>query len=108
MLDYPWAYLIGATVVRKEAWEKIPADLRPQLAAAARELGGRIDAEVRRLNDEAVAAMQKQGLEVVKVDPAPWRAAAEKSWPAVRGKVVPADFFDEVVRARDEYRRSRK
>jgi TRAP-type C4-dicarboxylate transport system substrate-binding protein len=108
MLDYPWAYLIGATVVRKEAWEKIPADLRPQLAAAARELGARIDAEVRRLNDEAVAAMQKQGLEVVKVDPAPWKAAAEKSWPAVRGKVAPADFFDEVVRARDEHRRAGK
>jgi len=108
MLDYPWAYLIGATVVKKEAWERIPAELRPRLAAAARELGGRIDAEVRRLNDDAVQAMQRQGLEIVKVDPAPWRAAAERSWPAVRGKVVPAAFFDEVVRARDEYRRPRK
>jgi hypothetical protein len=50
--------------------------------------------------------MTKQGLEVVKVDPAPWRAAAEKSWGAIRGKVVPAPFFDEVVRHRDEYRRA--
>jgi TRAP-type C4-dicarboxylate transport system substrate-binding protein len=104
MLDFPWAYLIGATVVKKEAWEKVPADLRPPLTAIARELGARIDAEVKRLNDDAVAAMQKQGLEVVKVDPVPWRAAAEKSWPVVRGRVVPADFFDEVVRRRDESR----
>jgi len=108
MIDYPWAYLIGATVVRKESWEKVPPDLRPKLIAVARELGARIDAEAKRLNDDAVEAMRKQGLEVVKVDPAPWRAAAERSWPAVRGKVVPADFFDEVARYRDEVRKARK
>jgi len=108
MVDYPWAYLIGATLVRRETWEKIPADLRPKLLAIARELGKRIDAEAKRLNDDAVAAMQKQGLEIVKVDAAVWRAAAERSWPAVRGKVVPAEFFDEVVRYRNEYRKNVK
>jgi TRAP-type C4-dicarboxylate transport system substrate-binding protein len=106
MIDYPWAYLIGVTLVKKDVWERIPADLRPKLLAIARELGGRIDADARRLNEDATAAMRKQGLEVVTVDPAAWRAAAEKSWPAVRGKVVPADFFDEVVRNRDEYRKA--
>jgi TRAP-type C4-dicarboxylate transport system substrate-binding protein len=105
MIDYPWAYLIGATVVRKDTWEKIPPDLRGKLQAVARELGTRIDAEAKRLNDDAIAAMMKQGLEKVEVDPAVWRAAAEKSWPAVRGKVVPADFFDEVVRNRAIYRK---
>ncbi len=100
LIDYPWAYLIGATVVRKDAWDKVPAELRPKLLAVAHELGARIDAEAKRLNDDAIAAMVKQGLEVVKVDPAPWRAAAERSWPAVRGKVVPAAFFDEVVKLR--------
>jgi len=38
------------------------------------------------------------------VDPGPWRAAAEKAWPVVRGKVVPAAFFDEVLKTRDAYR----
>ncbi len=108
MIDYPWAYLIGATLVRKETWDKVPADLRPKLIAIARELGARIDAEAKRVNDDAVAAMQKQGLEIVKVDPAVWRAAAERSWTAVRGKVVPAEFFDEVVKYRDEYRKGKK
>jgi len=108
MVDFPWAYLIGATVVRREAWEKVPADLRPRLVAIARELGARIDTEAKRLNDDAVAAMRKQGLEVVPVDPVPWRAAAEKSWPAVRGKVAPAEFFDEVARYRDEFRKAVK
>jgi TRAP-type C4-dicarboxylate transport system substrate-binding protein len=101
MIDYPWTYLIGATLVKKEAWDKVPADLRPKLVAIAREVGAKVDAEVKKLNDDAVEAMKKQGLEVVKVDPAPWQKAAERSWPAIRGKVVPVAFFDEVVKARD-------
>ena len=106
MIDVPWGYLVGATLVRKEAWEKVPAELRPRLLAIARDVGARVDADVKKLNDEAVAAMQKQGLDVVKVDAAPWRAAAEKAWPVIRGKVVPAAFFDEVVKYRDAYRAS--
>jgi TRAP-type C4-dicarboxylate transport system substrate-binding protein len=105
MLDVSWGYLFGATLVRKETWEKIPADVRPKLLEIARELGRRVDAEVKRQNDEAIAAMRKQGLWVVAVNQAEFRAAAEKAWPVVRGRVVPAEFFDLVVRARDEARK---
>ena len=70
MLDVPWSYMIGATLVRKETWEKIPADLRPKLLAIAVELGKKVDEEVQRLNVDAVGAMQKQGLKVVQADPA--------------------------------------
>jgi TRAP-type C4-dicarboxylate transport system substrate-binding protein len=105
MIDVNWGYLFGATLVRKDAWEKVPADLRPKLLAIAKDLGKRVDAEVKRLNDDAIAAMTKQGLNVVKVDPAPWRAAAEKAWPVIRGGVVPVAFFDEVVRAREQTRK---
>jgi TRAP-type C4-dicarboxylate transport system substrate-binding protein len=104
MVDFPWSYLIGATVVRKETWEKVPPDLRPKLLAIAREVGAKVDVEVKRLNDDAIAAMQKQGLEVVKVDPRPWQQAADRTWPAVRGKVVPAGIFDDVVKLRDAAR----
>lgn len=100
MMDVPWAFLIGGTVVKKDTWEKVPADLRPKLVGIARDMGKRIDAEVKRLNDNAIAAMQKQGLEVVKVDRAQWQTSAEKSWPAVRGKVVRPELFDEVVKVR--------
>jgi TRAP-type transport system periplasmic protein len=104
MMDLPWGWILGATVVRKEAWEKIPADVRPKLQADAVELGLKVDAEVRRLNKDAIAAMTKQGLQVIKVDPAPWRAAMEKAWPVVRGGVVPASVFDEVQTARNACR----
>jgi len=63
---------------------------------------------VAKLNTDAVAAMAKQGLKVRKVDPAAWRVVAEKSWPVVRGEVVPAAFFDEVKALRDAQRAGTK
>jgi TRAP-type transport system periplasmic protein len=107
MMDVNWGFLVGATIVKKDAWEKIPADLRPKLAAIAQELGKKVDAEVGRLNDDAVVAMKKQGLAVVAVSQAPWRQAAEKAWPVIRGKIVPAAFFDQVKAERDAYRASK-
>jgi TRAP-type C4-dicarboxylate transport system substrate-binding protein len=101
MNDVPWAYMMGATLVRKDAWEKIAPDLRAKLLEISKELGEKVDVEVRRLNADAVAAMQKQGLVVERTDPGPWRAQMEKSWPVVRGGVVPAEFFDQVRSARE-------
>ncbi len=104
MTDLVWGYIYGATLVRKDTWEKIPADLRPKLQAIATELGQKVDTEVARLNTDAIAAMQKQGLKVVPVDPGPWRAAMEKSYGIVRGGVIPAPFFDQAVKAREACR----
>jgi TRAP-type C4-dicarboxylate transport system substrate-binding protein len=101
MMDTTWGYVIGATLVRKDTWDKVPADVRPKLIAIAQELGARIDAEVRRMNQDAVAAMQKQGLKLTQGDAAAWRAAIEKAKPAIRGGVVSADFYDQVVAARE-------
>jgi TRAP-type C4-dicarboxylate transport system substrate-binding protein len=108
MVDLPWGYIYGATIVRKDTWEKIAPDLRARLKAIAVELGVKVDAEVRRLNVDAVTAMKKQGLQVVSVEARPWREMMEKSWPVVRGGVVPAAWFDEVKAARDQCRAGKK
>ncbi len=108
MLDVPWGWLVGATVLRKDAWERIPAGFRPQLAQIAKDLGKRVDAEVARLNADAVEAMKKQGLTVLDVDQDQWRAVAERAWPVVRGAVVPAAVFDEVKAIRDAIRAAPK
>ena len=108
MMDASWGTLIGATLIRKDAWEKIDPALRPQLQAIAVELGKRVDSEVAKLNADAIAAMKKQGLTSVPTDVAPWRVAAERAWPVVRGGVVPADFFDQVKAARDACRAAKK
>ncbi len=104
MADLPWGYMYGATVVRRDAWERVPADVRSTLAAIARETGAKADAEARRMNGDALAAMGRQGLSVVSVDPAPWRAAMAKGYGHLRGDVVPAPFYDAIATARDACR----
>jgi TRAP-type transport system periplasmic protein len=108
MVDLSWGFIYGATIIRRDAWEKIAPEIRSKLQAIAVELGLKVDAEVRKLNVDAVAAMKKQGLQVVSVDAKPWREAMEKSYPVVRGGVVPAAFFDEVKVARDQCRAGKK
>ena len=104
MLDLPLGFVLGATIVRKDAWERIAPEVRGRLVRISRQVGEKIDAEIRRLNADAVEAMKRQGLTVVPVDREQWRPALEKSWTTIRSDVVPADFFDEVHSARDACR----
>ena len=108
MMDLPWGFIYGATIVRKDAWEKIAPELRAKLKAVAVELGLKVDVEVRRLNVDAVTAMKKQGLQVVSVEAQPWREAMERSYQVVRGGVVSAAWFDDVKAARDQCRAAGK
>jgi TRAP-type C4-dicarboxylate transport system substrate-binding protein len=107
MIDFSWGTVMGATVIANRSWQRVPAELRPGLLKAARELSARVDADAARADAEAVAAMQRQGLAVLAVEPGPWRALAARSWTSLRGKVVPSDLFDEALRLRDEQRRGR-
>jgi TRAP-type transport system periplasmic protein len=108
MTDLQWQLLLGATLISKATWEKIPADLRPALLEAAREGGRRLQEEIRNSGEKDVEAMRKRGLNVVTVDARAresWRKTAEGMYPRIRGAIVPADAFDEALRYRDEYRK---
>lgn len=110
MTDLPWQLLLGATIINKPVWDKIPADLRPALLQAAREAGTRLQEEIRKTGDRDVEAMRKRGLNVVAVDARAreqWKKTAESLYPKIRGAIVPADAFDEALRYRDEYRKSK-
>ncbi len=107
MLNLNWGALVGAAVVKKSTWEKIPADTRAALLSTAANAGRQIQAHSRKEGDDAVVAMKKRGLIVHEVTPeieARWRAEAEKLYPDIRGRMVPADVFDEVQRLVKEYR----
>jgi TRAP-type transport system periplasmic protein len=108
MTDLRWQLLLGATVITKSAWEKIPADVRPALLEATREAGTRLQQEIREAESKDIEAMKKRGLNVVAVDAkrrAEWQKLTETIYPRIRGPIVPADAFDEAVRYRDEYRK---
>jgi len=107
MLDLKWAPLVGATVVTRKAWEKVPREARPALLKSAEEAGQRLRVDIRQANDKAIEAMKTRGLKVLPVTPAveaAWQRAAESVHPRIRGTIVPAPVFDEVKRLRDEFR----
>lgn len=110
MLDVKWAPLVGATIVSKKTWERIPAEHRPAMLEAARSAGVRLRGEIRKMGDDAVVEMKKRGLHVISLDEATladWRRQAEEAYPKLRGRLVPAELFDEAKRLRDEFRAQR-
>ena len=107
MLELNWAPLVGAAVVRKKSWDRLPADLRETALKIAAETGKRVKSDGRAENESSVAAMIKRGLVVQKVTPevvVEWTDNAEKLSGQIRGKIVPADVFDEAQRLLKEYR----
>jgi TRAP-type C4-dicarboxylate transport system substrate-binding protein len=111
MLELNWAPLVGGAVVSKKTWDTIPETARQAMDAAAAEAGRQIQARSRQESDEAVAAMKARGLTVHAVPPeigAEWRKLSESAYPKIRGTMVPAEMFDEVVRLLKEYHGARK
>jgi TRAP-type C4-dicarboxylate transport system substrate-binding protein len=111
MLELDWAPMVGAIIVTRKAWDAMSSAGRQALTQAGAEAGIELRALSRREHQESVAAMEKRGLKVQRLTPeldAEWRRAAEQMYPLVRGKMVPAEFFDEVQRLLREYRAARQ
>ena len=109
MTDMRWQLLLGATVIKKDTWEKIPADLRAALLEATLEAGRRLREDVRSSEERDVKAMKARGLNVVAIDDktrALWLKTAESFYPRIRGPIVPEAAFDEAKKFRDEYRKA--
>jgi TRAP-type C4-dicarboxylate transport system substrate-binding protein len=109
MIDMKWSPLVGATLVSRSAWEQIDPKLRPELLRIARKAGEDLRAQIRSSGDDAVAQMVKRGLKVIQLtdaEKAEWRKEAEAAYPKIKGRLVPPDLFDEVVRLSKEYRPS--
>ena len=101
MLDMPYLPLVGATLIDRRAWERIPEEIRPELMRIARESGDLIQGEIYDLEAEAIAEMEKRGLQVIQPDPEivrEWRDLFRTSYEHLRGDIIPADWFDEAVR----------
>ncbi len=112
MLDMRWVPVVGAMVVTKSAWDKIPAETQKYLLETSRQAGEKIRSDSRREDDEAIQAMvSKQGLKVSKLTPVAekaWLAEVAKVMPKIRGAIIPADMFDHVEAALKEFRAGKK
>jgi TRAP-type C4-dicarboxylate transport system substrate-binding protein len=77
------------------------------LRMASDKAGVVIRAQARKEVDEAVDAMKKRGLQVNKPSAEQlkeWRALSESLYSRIRGKMVPAETFDEVFAHLKTYR----
>ncbi|MBI5386870.1 MAG: TRAP transporter substrate-binding protein DctP [Verrucomicrobia bacterium] len=109
MLELNWAPLMGALVVRKAAWEKLPPNVRAEMLKAGIAAGKIVRSHSRAEADRSVKAMQEKGLKVHAVTPeleAEWRKEAEVFYPKIKGGLVPADVFEEVLQRVTEFRSS--
>jgi TRAP-type C4-dicarboxylate transport system substrate-binding protein len=110
MLDINWAPIVGAIVVTKTAWDAMSPAGQQALRAAGDKAGQQMRTKARQEVDEAVAAMKKRGLTVNTPNAeqeGEWTDLAEKLYPRIRGKMVPAETFDEVFLHLKAYRASR-
>jgi len=108
MTDLNWELLLGAAVIDKRVWDKIPTDLHAQFMQVMQEAAKKLQDEIRKEGETDVKVMKDQGLNVVPVDAKTrdaWVKLAESAYPRIRGRIVPAGAFDEALKYRDEYRK---
>lgn len=107
MMDIKFAPVVGGTIITKAMWDKLDAPLRAAMLKTAKEAGEQYKIKIRKLEDDAIAAMVKRGLQIQKLTPQAeqeWQQTADKFYPKIRGTLIPADLFDEVRNLVKEYR----
>jgi len=107
MLEINWAPIVGAFVITKKSWDDMSPDAQKALRLSADTAGQVIRNQARKEVEEAVDAMKKRGLQVNKPNAEQlkeWRALSESLYPRIRGKMVPAETFDEVFAHLKTYR----
>ena len=107
MLDIGLAPIVGATVITRKAWTAIPEADRPKLLESAAGVQKRLQAEVPKQDENAVAEMTKRGLTITKAEGPEWRTQLDNLAKTMRGEMVPPDIFDMATKARDEFRKQK-
>lgn len=107
MLEMNWVPLVGAAIINKKTWDAMSPETQAAVKKSALEAGKLIKADGRRENAESIEALRKRG---AKIHPLPkevdaeWDRLVQETWPKIRGAVVPADIYDQVMSDLKEFR----
>ncbi|HJS75458.1 MAG TPA: TRAP transporter substrate-binding protein DctP [Vicinamibacteria bacterium] len=110
MTDMKWAPLQGAVVMHEKGWVALTDAQKAEVLRITQKVGEELRASNRAQEERSLEAMKSRGLSIVPVEDAiveEWAQTVEKAYPRVRESLVPPSIFDEVVRLRDEYRKTR-
>ncbi len=108
MLDMNYVPVVGAMVITRRAWDKLPAETQASLRQSAAAAGNEIRRNSRNEDTAAITTMREKHKLQVHALPVgaekEWQDEIAKLYPKLRGTVVPADLFDEVEAALKEFR----
>ena len=94
-------------MLTKKAWDDMSPATQVAMRAASEKAGVQIRAKARQEVNDAVDAMKKRGLTVNRPNAEQireWTEFAEKLYPRIRGTMVAADTFDEVLAHLKDFR----
>lgn len=100
MLDLKWGPLIGALIISKEMWDRIPPEHHPALEDIGREMEVQARGIVPEM-DKALDVMMENGLQIHKPsveDRLVWEQLTESFYPDIRGGLVPEAIFDKAIK----------
>ena len=107
MMDLPIAPMIGGIIISERVWNGIPDDLKPELLSIVEQHLASLSRESVALEEEAVAIMLENGLQINPVSPqvkAQWERVMGEGLDLITGKVVSTDMVGEVKMHLEEYR----
>ena len=107
MTDMKVAPFLGGILISDRVWRRIPEDIRPELLAAVKRVGNRLDQQIGELEADVIEQMKSYGLEVNHVPP-----EAEEEWKELfeRGRrqsgdtLYSEDFMQRLEQIITEYR----
>jgi len=107
MLEVNWIPLVGALVMTKKSWDALQPSEQDAIMKSAAQCGQEFQAHGRQESQESLEAMAKRGLQIHPVNKEQqeaWERFSESIYPKIRGNLVPADMFDNVLQLVREYR----
>ncbi|MGD9261032.1 MAG: TRAP transporter substrate-binding protein DctP, partial [Desulfobacterales bacterium] len=111
MTDVPLIYLIGAVVVKKNIFKKIPPDHQQVLIDICTEHMEQLKLTLRKENQEAIKVMTKHGVKLIKptqVQIEEFKKVSQNAMNNQTGKSFSKKVRDEVMTHLEEYRKSKK
>jgi TRAP-type C4-dicarboxylate transport system substrate-binding protein len=105
MTPVRWGAMTGGILITKQAWNRIPEDIRPKLREAAKRQEKRMMEDIRYMGDEAIEVMKTYGLEVLDINPQQyqmWQDWIQPTLPLLRGILIDDEMFDWVMELREQ------
>jgi len=107
MADDASTYGIGATVVRKDVWDKLSKEDQTKIKKISRLVGKKLRKRVRGDDKAAYRAIIRKGVKIMKTPDdlaGKLDVLAQEAWHELAGKLYSKDELEMVIKYRDEYR----